>query len=110
MASCNRFAPGYSPLFKASTTPAGAQPAAGTSFQWVSSNPVNAPVTPVASDSTGLTANVNPRTNAVVGTTFTLTVNYTNPNSTLAAATPETYTIVANPFVNITATDNAQVG
>ena len=94
-------APGFSPGFTATPVPAGTSPAPGNPAAWSSSDTTNAPVTANASDPTGLTATVNIPTTAVVGTTFTLTVTYTNADSTVATGTAD-FTIVAAPSPDIT--------
>ena len=69
-------APGFSPVFTATPQPAGnvlnpTQPVPS----WTSSDPTNAPV---SVDSTGLVATVAVPATAVVGTSFTLSISYTN--------------------------------
>ena len=78
-------APGFSPVFTATPQPAGnvlnpAQPVPS----WTSSDPTNAPV---SVDSTGLVATVAIPSTAVVGTSFTLSVSYTNADGTVATVT-----------------------
>ena len=75
-------APGFSPVFTATPQPAGnvlnpAQPVPS----WTSSDPTNAPV---SVDSTGLVATVAVPATAVVGTSFTLSISYTNADGTTA--------------------------
>ena len=75
-------APGFSPVFTATPQPAGnvlnpAQPVPS----WTSSDPTNAPV---SVDSTGLVATVAIPSTAVVGTSFTLSISYTNADGTTA--------------------------
>lgn len=86
-------APGFSPVFTATPVPAGTFPAPGNIPTWVSSDTVNAPITV---DPTGLIATAAIPTTAVVGTAFTLTINYTNADSTVATGTAS-FTIVAAP-------------
>jgi len=97
-------APGNSPVFTATPIPAGAVPT--TPPTWTTSDAVNAPTTV---DSTGLIATVNIPTSAVVGTSFVLTVSYTNVDGTVATATT-TQTIVAviPPVTDITGFTIAQ--
>lgn len=92
-------APGFAPQFTATPQPVGvvlnpAQPVP----TWVSSDLVNAPITV---SSTGLVATVNIPVTAVVGTAFTLTVNYTNADATTATGTIS-LTIVAAPPADAT--------
>lgn len=94
-------APGFAPGFTATPAPAGAVPAPGNPVTWTSSDTTNAPVTPNASDPTGLTATVNIPANAVVGTAFTLSVSYTNADGTVATGSAS-FTIVAAPSPDIT--------
>jgi hypothetical protein len=64
----------------------------------VSSDTVNAPV---SVDSTGLVATVALPSTAVVGTSFTLTVSYTNADGTVATGTIS-LSVVAAPSPDIT--------
>lgn len=89
-------APGNSPQFTATPVPATSVPA--TPPIWVSSDSTNAPVT---ADATGLVATVAIPSTAVVGTSFTLTVSYTNADGTVAVGAI-TETIVAAPSPDIT--------
>jgi hypothetical protein len=89
-------APGNSPVFTATPVPSTSVPL--TPPTWISSDTTNAPVTV---DSTGLIATVAIPTNAVVGTVFTLTVNYTNADGT-AATGSIILSIVAGPSPDIT--------
>jgi hypothetical protein len=93
----NPLAPGTSAVYTATPIPATAVPS--TPPTWTSSDPVNAPVT---ADSTGLIGTVNPPTSAPIGTNFTLTVNYTNADSSVATGSI-TDTIVAPGSPDITA-------
>ena len=91
-------APGFSPVFTATPQPAGnvlnpAQPVP----TWTSSDTTNAPV---SVDSTGLVATVAIPSTAVVGTSFTLTVSYTNADSATATGS-FSGTIVAAPPMDI---------
>lgn len=75
--------PGSTAVYTATPTPAGAVPTVPPS--WVSSNPADAPVTV---DPTGLIATVAIPASLVIpqGQTvsFTLSINYTNPDGTVA--------------------------
>jgi hypothetical protein len=86
--------PGNTIVITFTPLPVGAEPASGDVPTITSSDPVNAPVT---ADSTGLVATVAFPETAVVGTEFGITINYTNPDGTVA--TPNTFsgTIVAPP-------------
>jgi hypothetical protein len=86
-------APGNSPQFEVTPTPAGVTTLLAQSA-WTSSDTTNAPVTANASDPTGLSATVNIPATAVVGTSFTLTWTYTNADGTTAPVTAN-FTIVA---------------
>jgi hypothetical protein len=103
--SMQSIAPGFSPVFTASPIPAGAvlnpsQPVP----TWTSSDTTNAPVT---ADSTGLVATAAIPASAVVGTSFTLTVNYTNLDGTVATGSAS-FTIVAPPQQDVTGFSIAQ--
>ncbi len=100
-------APGFAPGFTASPVPAGSVPAPGNPVAWSSSDTTNAPVTANASDPTGLTATVNLPSTAVVGTSFTLSVTYTNADGTVATGS-QAFTIVAAPSPDITSFTIAQ--
>lgn len=84
-------APGNSPEFTATPVPATSVPA--TPPTWTSSDTTNAPITV---DPTGLIATVNIPETAVVGTDFSLTVSYINPDGTVATGSVS-LTIVAPP-------------
>jgi len=86
-------APGNSPQFEVTPTPAGVTTVAANAV-WSSSDTTNAPVTANASDPTGLSATVNIPSTATVGTSFTLNWVYTNADGTTATATGS-YTIIA---------------
>lgn len=88
--------PGNSPQFTATPVPATGVPA--TPPAWVTSDQTNAPVTV---DATGLVATVAIPSTAVVGTSFTLTVSYTNADGAVAVGAI-TETIVAAPSPDIT--------
>lgn len=94
--------PGNSPQYTATPVPTTSVPA--TPPTWVSSDPTNAPVT---ADATGLIATVALPTTAVVGTSFTLTVSYTNADGVVATGSI-TETIVAPPSPDITSFTVAQ--
>ena len=97
-------APGFSPVYTATPSPAGTFPAPGNLPVWTSSDPVNAPVT---ADSTGLIGTVNIPATAVGGATFTLTVTYTNADGTVATGSLS-QTIVTAPPSDITSFSIAQ--
>lgn len=97
-------APGFSPVYTATPVPAGTFPAPGNIPVWTSSDPVNAPV---SADSTGLVATVAIPTTAVVGTSFTLTISYTNADGVVATGSLA-QTIVAAPPSDITSFTVAQ--
>lgn len=82
-------APGSSPVYTATPQPTGSVPA--TRPTWTSSDTTNATVTV---DATGLIATVAIPATAVVGTSFTLSVSYTNADGTIATGSL-TQTIVA---------------
>lgn len=89
----NPLIPGSSHTYTAADVPAGAtldpnQPVP----TWTSSDTTNAPVT---ADSTGLVGTVAIPAGATVGSTFTLTVNYTNADGTTATGSSDTQAIVA---------------
>lgn len=98
-------APGFSPQFTATPVPAGVvlNPALPVP-SWTSSDTVNAPV---SVDSTGLIATVAIPATAVVGTSVTLSVAYTNGDSTTATGTL-TFSIVAAPPADVTSFTIAQ--
>ena len=78
--------PGNSPQFQVTPTPAGVTTlAANTS--WMSSDPVNFPVSMNADDPTGLTATVNIPASETVTESVTLAWSYTNSDGTVANAT-----------------------
>lgn len=83
-------APGFSPQFTATPLPLGNVTASGNVPVMTSSDIVNAPLTV---DSTGLVGTVNIPASAVVGTSFTLTVTYTNPGGKVANGSA-TFTII----------------
>lgn len=98
-------APGFSPQFTATPVPAGVvlNPALPVPT-WTSSDTTNAPV---SVDPTGLIATVNIPTNATVGASITLSVNYTNADGT-AATGSTSFTIVAAPPADVTSFTVAQ--
>lgn len=100
-------APGFAPGFTATPLPAGTTPAPGNPVAWTSSDTTNAPVTVNASDPTGLTATVNIPSGATVGTSFTLSVSYTNADGTVATGSAS-FTIAAAPPSDITSFTIAQ--
>jgi hypothetical protein len=95
-------APGFSPVFTATPVPSTSVPS--TPPTWVSSDTVNAPITV---DSTGLVATAALPISAVVGTSFTLTISYTNADGTVATGVIS-LTIVAPPSPDITSFTIAQ--
>lgn len=97
-------APGFSPVYTATPIPTGTFPAPGNLPVWTSSDTTNAPVT---ADATGLVATVAIPATAIVGTSFTLTVTYTNSDGVVATGTLA-QTIVAAPPSDITAFSIAQ--
>lgn len=76
-------APGSTPQFAVTPTPADVVTVAAQAA-WASSDPVNAPVTPNASDPTGLTATVDLSENIAIGSEVTLTWTYTNADGSTA--------------------------
>lgn len=90
-------APGYAPVFTATPTPAyNFQP--GNLPVFVTSDSVNAPI---SVDATGLVATVNVPTTAVVGTSFTLSISFTNADGVVATGSA-TFVIVADPQPDVT--------
>jgi hypothetical protein len=89
-------APGNSPVFTATPVPATSVPS--TPPTWTSSDTTNAPITV---DPTGLIATVAIPSTAVVGTSFTLEISYTNADGTVATGST-TQTIVSAPSPDIT--------
>lgn len=68
---------------------------------WSSSDTTNAPVVPVATDTTGLSASVTFPTTTPAGVVFALTITYTNTDGTIATQT-NSFTTVAPPSPDIT--------
>ena len=101
-------APGSSPQFGVTPTPAGVSTVAAQAV-WTSSDTVNAPVTANSSDATGLSATVAIPTTAIVGNSFTLTWTYTNADGTTAVVAG-TYQIIAAvpPVTDVTGGTMAQ--
>lgn len=95
-------APGFSPVFTATPVPASSVPAPGQPLTWTSSDTVNFPITSV-----GLVATAAIPTTAVVGTTGTLSISYTNADGTVATGSLA-WTIVAAPSPDITSFTIAQ--
>ena len=84
----NPIVPGSGPTYLATLTPAVTPVAADVA--WISSDPVNAPVTLSSADPTGLTAVVDVPAGTVVpavGFPFVLTMTYTNADGTTASGT-----------------------
>src|SRR5208337_72775 len=94
-------APGFTPGFSTTTLPAGTVPDPATPPVWTSSDTTNAPLRPNSADATGLSTYVAIPTSATVGTTFSLTIDYTNADGTVATET-DSFTIVAGPSPDIT--------
>ena len=94
--------PGNSPVFTATPVPATSVPS--TPPTWTSSDTTNAPI---SVDPTGLICTVAIPSSAAIGTSFTLTVSYTNADQTVATGTT-TQTIVAGPSPDITSFDVTQ--
>lgn len=94
-------APGFTPGFSTTTLPAGTVPNPNTPPVWTTSDPTNAPLQANTADATGLSTYVALPTTAVVGTVFTLTITYTNADSTVATQA-NSFTIVAAPSPDIT--------
>lgn len=88
-------APGNSPVFTATPVPSTSVPS--TPPTWTSSDTTNAPA---SVDPTGLIATVAIPTSAVAGTSFTLTVSYTNADGTVATgSTSQTIVAPASPDI-----------
>lgn len=94
-------APGQTAGFVTTSLPTGTSPNPAALPVWTSSDTVNAPVTINSADTTGLSASVVFPTTAVVGTTFALTITYTNADGTVATQT-DSFTIVAPASPDIT--------
>ena len=90
-------APGFSPQYTATPVPSNAVPNPATPPVWSSSDPVNAPMVVIDV----LDVSVAIPATAPVGTTFTLTITYTNADGTVATGTLA-QTIVAAPSPDIT--------
>jgi len=93
-------APGFTATFGTTPIPATSVPIAAN-LKWTSSDTTNAPVSPNPADASGLTTLVAFPTTAVVGTSFTLSLNYTNADGTVANQAA-TFTIVAAPLSDVT--------
>lgn len=91
-------APGFSPVFTATPVPAGSVPNLATPPTWTSSDTTNASI---SVDSTGLVCTVAIPATAVVGTSVTLSISYTNADGTVATGSIS-ITIVAAPSPDIT--------
>lgn len=94
-------APGYTPGFSTTSLPAGTSPNTATLPVWTTSDTTNAPLQSNLADATGLSTYVAIPTAAVVGTTFVLTITYTNADATVATESGS-FTIVAAPSPDIT--------
>ena len=93
-------APGQTATFATTPLPANAIPTP-SGLVWSSSDSVNAPVSPNTADATGLSTLVVFPSTAVVGTSFSLTIGYTNADGTTASQT-NSFTIVAAPPTDVT--------
>jgi hypothetical protein len=98
------FAPGNTPGFTATLTPAIESPQTAD-VVWTSSDTTNFPVTKNPFDATGLTASAAIPETATIGATGTLTCEYLNADGTTATSTPFPWTIVAE---DVTAVSIAQ--
>jgi hypothetical protein len=94
-------APGFTPGFSTTTLPAGTVPNPNSKPVWTTSDTVNAPLQANPADATGLSTYVAIPATAAVGTTFSLTINYTNADGTVATQT-NSFVIVAAPSPDIT--------
>lgn len=93
--SMNPIVPGTTAVYTATPVPAGATLTKAPT--WTSSDPTNAPVTV---DTTGLIATMGP---AGVPGTFTLSINYTNADGTVAnGAITDTIVAPPPPAVDVT--------
>ncbi len=99
-------AAGQTATFTATPDPATATPTA-SSLVWTSSDTTNAPVTPVSTDATGLSATVTFPEDVQAGVVFELTITYTNADGTKATGT-STYTTVAPAAPDVTGFTIAQ--
>ena len=93
-------AAGFTATFATTPIPATSVPDP-TKLVWISSDPVNAPVTPNTADPSGLSTLVAFPSTVVAGVTFSLTLSYTNSDGTPASQT-NSYTTVAPPSPDIT--------
>jgi hypothetical protein len=94
-------AAGQTATFATTPIPATSSPDPTKLPVWTSSDTVNAPVIPVATDKTGLSANVTFPSTTPAGVTFSLTITYTNADGTVATQT-NSFTTVAAPSPDIT--------
>ena len=93
-------APGQTATFSTTPIPSTSVPVAAN-IVWSSSDTTNAPTSPNTADTTGLSTLIAFPTTAVVGTTFSLTVSYTNSDGTVASQS-NSFTIVAPPSPDVT--------
>lgn len=94
--------PGSNNVFQAALSPAPATLA--NPVQWSSSDTTNAPVTADPTDSTKATVAV--AASAPVGTSFTLTASYTNPDGNVATGSAS-FTVTEPDVTSITITQIA---
>jgi len=95
----NPLTPGSTAVYTATPLPTGSLPTKENPATWVSSDLVNAPISSV--DELGLNATVAPPASAIAGSTFVLTVSYTNADGTVATGSVSD-SIVAAPSPDIT--------
>jgi hypothetical protein len=99
--SMNPLAAGQTATFATTPIPSTSVPNPAALPVWSSSDTVNAPVVPVATDTTGLSATVTFPSTVVAGVTFSLTITYTNADGTIATQT-NSFVTVAPPSPDIT--------
>jgi len=85
--------PGSTAVYTATPVPAGSLPTKANPATWVSSDPVNAPISSV--DELGLNATVAPPASAIAGSTFVLTISYTNADGTVATGSVSDVVVAA---------------
>lgn len=95
-------AAGQTATFATTPIPATSVPNPAALPVWTSSDTTNAPVTAVATDTTGLSATVTFPSTVVAGVSFSLTITYTNGDGTVATQT-NSFVTVAPPSPDITA-------
>lgn len=94
-------AAGQTATFATTPIPSTSVPNPAALPAWTSSDTTNAPVTPVASDASGLSATVTFPSTVAAGVSFDLTITYTNADGTVATQT-NSFTTVAPPSPDIT--------